>query len=105
MEELLLDVTNAIWAAERINSLNPENPVVLPATEEAFTATILEITGQDIIGDLAQSQLFEDITFKEQALLLVDQAFESGVDSQEFANKRAAVVETLTHYPKLFVEE
>lgn len=105
MEELLLDVINAVWAAERINELSPDNLLSLPGTEAELSAAIEAATGQDIVGDLAKAQLYEDLTFKEQARTLVDEAFAAGSDSVEANTKREAVADSLKLYQQLFAEE
>jgi hypothetical protein len=105
MEEVLLDIVNGIWAAERYNEICPNNPIDLPATEQEITASLIEGTGQDFIGELAKTPFHEEMTLREHAKALVDGYLNNGCETDSAMKKREDILQDLSQYGKIFVQQ
>lgn len=105
MEEVLLDIINGIWAAERYNEICPSNPIELPATEQEITASLIEGTGQDFVGELAKTPFHEEMTLRDHAKALVDGYLKGGCETESAMKKRESILQDLSQYGKLFVQE
>jgi hypothetical protein len=105
MEEVLLDIINGIWAAERINELCPDNLIALPASEEEITASLIEATGQDFVGEVGKTIFHGEMTLRDHAKSLVNTYYKDGCNTATAEKKRAAVIEELGKYDQIFMPQ
>ncbi len=105
MEEVLLDIINGIWAAERYNEICSSNPIELPASEQEITVSLIEGTGQDFVSELAKTPFHKEMTLREHAKALVDGYLKDGCETDPAKKKRESILQDLSQYGKLFVQQ
>ncbi len=105
MEEVLLDIVNGIWSAERYNERCSKDPITLPATEQEITKSLIEATGQDFVSELAMVPFSPELTLREHAKAVVDSYLKDGCATELALKKRDSIIVDLSQYDKIFVPQ
>ena len=105
VEDQLVDLIQAVWAAEEFNTHCTDNPISLPISESELTAVLKEASGVDIVGELATAAFSADLTLRDHAKSVVRGYLAGGCESELAESKRNAIVTDLTKIAVLYEQD